>query len=1520
MDNIIKKSIAELQKKLIDQSNRNGLLNFNLSSKSNTHIYVIDELPEKIYEKISQNKKLEFKPLPPFDKKNELPDERTNEFKSTLYELIETDSEYRKKCEKLEEDKKNSNKEIINEEYEIERWLKDKVRDKLNLSKRKEDQLYNPKDWAKINKLNPDLNLPFPKESLEEKHDDDYLQTLLFEDDMTRRVSSIQRRITIDREEKGMNTLYMSIGFLQYKDVKNSEKTLLAPLILLQLNLKKKLRRGKYVFSVYSSEQVPLPNLALKERLYSNFEIVLPEIDLKDDINNFSVEGYFKRVETDVISNSSKEMGWNLRRIVCIGRFSFHKLNMYEDLKEENWPNLTKHPILKKLWEERGTVQQENIPDDIDSNLDLNEKNTPCLIHDADSSQFHAIKKALDGLDMIIKGPPGTGKSQTISNIIASFLNQSKKVLFMSEKKAALDVVKKRLESSKLGLFCLDGSITDKKEVLKSLKERIDSPNRLGKAENKVQDYNNYNNIKESLIEYKNFIKKPLNTDIEIEGETTCFDSIWAYINNSKCIDKIKSKIPWDYIKTQEFKDKKKKNHKELGRKLEELENSYKKTSRDYGKIVCDWPWYGIPAKSNIGNKIKHDEIKNEAKQYTKSLEELISSVNKNKLFLPISINDIKNISSITGEFKHNVNPIKLSEDFLNTLNCSDIYRALEFIFNTKADILRAKNRHFFMKNSNSKIIDLRERVEEVLEQEKDYINEYPKSMEGDATTYMDLSIFLQDKKNNYFNFFLCRNYWYARKVWKYITDNRKQFDYSECLQTFNELATHMELKYRLINSSFIKGAFNYPKNLEEIDFNLADEIVKWSKEVKNSTKLSDNAKSFLLESKELNEKWTEFKNIYQVMKLEELNDLFKFYNKLRDKKISKRINWLFSKFQEKDFACIIKKLESEERCRKKLASKMQVDFVYKDVENINIIDWGNKLHLIKENIDGYDDYVIFYKTLQSLQKYNFSHVIESYIEKKKPISYTKEVLDYIFYKTLLQDEKFNGVSDLDIDRFKKYDKKSIENGQYKIYSKLKSIKVTEGNNRGAKKEWTDLCAIKAEFGKKKNIPLRKLFSKASKALLDLKPCCLMSPSTVAQYLTPGEFEFDLLIIDEASQMPPEEALGGILRAKQIIVVGDEQQLPPTDYFKTQNNEDEEENIVDEESILDLFNNSNVKFCDLLWHYRSRHEDLIKFSNSEFYDNKLIVFPSPKKRKNLGVEFVYAENAKYKPSRNNSNSRSFGGINPEELKILIETVINFMKSNMNLSIGIVAMNKRQTELIDNEIEQRRALDKDVLAYYEKWKNSLEPLFVKNLENVQGDERDVIFISTVYGPDEIDGTVKQRFGPINNEGGHRRLNVLFTRAKKKIFLFSSMKESDIRVDEKTKRGVRVLKDYLKFAKKGILPNLGYPTNNEPNDFEESVGKILKKNNFDIEYQYGVAGYKIDIVVKHPKNNDFVLAIECDGAKYHSLKSARDRDRLREEVLEGYGWKIYRIWSTNWFERQKKEEEKLIKAVKTSIHIN
>jgi very-short-patch-repair endonuclease len=420
----------------------------------------------------------------------------------------------------------------------------------------------------------------------------------------------------------------------------------------------------------------------------------------------------------------------------------------------------------------------------------------------------------------------------------------------------------------------------------------------------------------------------------------------------------------------------------------------------------------------------------------------------------------------------------------------------------------------------------------------------------------------------------------------------------------------------------------------------------------------------------------------------------------------------------------------------------------------------------------------------------------------------------------------------------------------------------------------------------------------------------MMGPLSVAQYLAPGQLKFDLVVMDEASQLKPEDAIGAIARGGQIVIVGDPKQLPPTTFFQRVSLDDEDDNGGDDraaveegESILDVASTLFQPVRRLRWHYRSRHHSLIAFSNNEFYQRNLIIFPSAyHDDPSLGVKHHFIPDGVFDSSRN-----------PREAAVVVEAVLDHMRRHPDESLGVVTLNFEQRELVEELLDRQLRDDPAAIAYQERMKGGQETLFVKNLENVQGDERDVIFISTTYGPDTR-GNQFQRFGPINGPSGHRRLNVLFTRAKKRTVVFSSLDPERIQTTANSPWGVRALKQYLIYARTGILQQADDGLDQPANDFERSIGDVLKEKGYDVVPQIGVAGFFIDLGVRHPaKAGAFLLGIECDGASYHSGRSARDRDRLRQEILENLGWKIHRIWSTDWFKSRDSEIRRLMQRI-------
>ncbi|WP_449446581.1 DUF4011 domain-containing protein [Thermomonas brevis] len=438
-------------------------------------------------------------------------------------------------------------------------------------------------------------------------------------------------------------------------------------------------------------------------------------------------------------------------------------------------------------------------------------------------------------------------------------------------------------------------------------------------------------------------------------------------------------------------------------------------------------------------------------------------------------------------------------------------------------------------------------------------------------------------------------------------------------------------------------------------------------------------------------------------------------------------------------------------------------------------------------------------------------------------------------------------------------------------------------------------------------IALRDLLTRSGKSIRQLKPCFMMGPQAVAQYLMASPEMFDVVIMDEASQMRPEHAVGAIARGRQLVVVGDPKQLPPTSFFSriSADGDSQEVSVAEEaESILDLASSHFRPMRSLRWHYRSRHESLIAFSNKQFYDGKLIVFPSPFPRsRGLGVRTHYVKNAVYESQTN-----------LREAAAVVDAVVEHILHTPDLSLGIVALNIRQRDLIAELVEERLRSTRGAEDYRNKWKDEGQDIFVKNLENVQGDERDTIIISTTYGPPPDSTRVHQYFGPISQDGGWRRLNVLFTRARASVLLVTSMKHTDIVVGPGTPRGTAALRDYLLYAESGRLNHdPGEATGGQPeSEFEVAVIKVLRDLGYDCVPQVGVANFRIDIGVRHPQYPHlFLAAIECDGATYHSGITVRDRDRIRQEILESMGWrgKIWRIWSTEWFRNPRRELSRL-----------
>lgn len=506
-------------------------------------------------------------------------------------------------------------------------------------------------------------------------------------------------------------------------------------------------------------------------------------------------------------------------------------------------------------------------------------------------------------------------------------------------------------------------------------------------------------------------------------------------------------------------------------------------------------------------------------------------------------------------------------------------------------------------------------------------------------------------------------------------------------------------------------------------------------------------------------------------------------------------------------------------------------------------------------------------------------------------------------------------------------------------------VSALRGRDGGSSPSWgnghADQILVEQAGRRRKLLPVRKLVELSGKRMQELCPCWFATPAAIAQFMAPGSVRFDLVIMDEASQLTPEDSWGAITRGGQVVIVGDPLQMPPSNFFGTVSNDDEDEPEADadtaentspalvpppthtlrgyqQESILKVAQ-ATLPQVWLSWHYRSLHQNLIAPANHLSYGRRLVLFPSAHvSHAHLGVKHHYVPDGQTTTGQVKNVNEARDVV--EHLVSLAAEVAQPKHRRIQFSpksVGIIAMNNHQQEVIKDLIDQRRQIDFSFdqhLALLEE--HETEPFFVRNLENVQGDERDIILLSLTYGPNASGGIPKQHFGPIGKEGGERRFNVLITRAKWQMVVFSSLRSTHL---TSSQVGVQHMRAFLEYCETGRLVETGAASERWfDSPFEAHVHAVLEAKGYAVEKQIGVAGYFVDLAIKDPLcPNRYVLGIECDGASYHSSRSARDRDRLREQVLSERGWTLHRIWSTDWFSNHAATRHALFQAVEAVL---
>lgn len=601
------------------------------------------------------------------------------------------------------------------------------------------------------------------------------------------------------------------------------------------------------------------------------------------------------------------------------------------------------------------------------------------------------------------------------------------------------------------------------------------------------------------------------------------------------------------------------------------------------------------------------------------------------------------------------------------------------------------------------------------------------------------------------------------------------------------------------------------------------------------------------------------------------------------------------------------------------VGNSLQNEEILKLVKNpTRIEDLLDRVKAMSEHPETYDSWVSYTNAKDELSKFDLADLIiliERAIDSSIAVSEFVYALNEERWKLLLK-ERTDLVEISKIDRHHLVDEfQKLDLTRVKSVSKVILNRHLSQVPQGAVGE---MGLIRGEIAKKRrHRPIRYMIEHAGSVVQRIKPIFLMSPISVAQFIPPSTLNFDLLVIDEASQVRPEDALGSIARANQIVVVGDQKQLPPTSFFNrlTDDLDSTDEDLdatvpvtkaVEMESVLSLCEARGLGQCMLEWHYRSRDPSLIAISNQEFYRNELVMPPSP-----AAGDCAFGLKLNRVPGVYSSKQKGDGraGTNRIEAEHTVARLAELARTWRSFSAGIVTFSKAQAEIMEEVLELKRREDPvldDFLA-----ESQTENVFVKNIENVQGDERDIILISVAYGPHEANSKLSSmNFGPINIEGGERRLNVLFTRARIACEVFTSFCPQDIDTTKTKKDGPKILKRFLEYADTRNYPEQSEAELTSQCQVEADIALAVRSMGYEVDHQVGTGDFKVSLGVKNPsKDGHHILAIECDGAAYHNAQWARERDRLRQQVLEGFGWTFHRIWTLDWFYRKSNELEKL-----------
>jgi very-short-patch-repair endonuclease len=1246
------------------------------------------------------------------------------------------------------------------------------------------------------------------------RHTDRKLQTALPGEKLQKRLLAMARDAKASIDEQGCNTLYLTLGMVEWRMPGEAEVGSRAPVLFVPVQLERKNAGSRYTVALFEDEI--LTNPCLVELARQDFGFALPAFEEESEEG---VAGYFERIAAEV----GKVKGWAFRPEIHLGIFSFAKLLMWRDLDDRHWPEekkITQHTLIRRLRGAAGETPPAGREKLTAEGLDERLKPADCFhVMDADSSQQVVIEAVRGGADLVVEGPPGTGKSQTITNIIAECVASEKTVLFVAEKAAALDVVKRRLEQSGLGdaVLALHSKNTHKGTVMGELRRVLErEPERKSAAGG---DAGPLLTLRERLRAYRDQVHKPVGA-LEMSVFAAVGEALrWSAEPEAPC--PIGDALTWSRAQVDAVMEQ----LNTLGRRLAEAgpRNAH--------------PWRAARLTSvslNVRQTLPGlGQSVLTALEHLRQLGEQLAAL----------LRAVPPASPAETQEQANMARALLDCPVMDAANFATLDAAMR---KKLQDWLDGFDRHAAEKGAWSKTLQ-------------------------DAAEEMPWQPWLERRQKGGGLFaFLSRQWRADTATFRGQLRARGKPPREEELRLIRAVITSAGTRAQLTRtgdelSGLLGGAWQgwasdrdgvarAARGAMAVTALLADGKV--NREAASALVTGDRAP---------------LRNLAAAL-AEAGGRVLAAWNEFLRTCDAEDAGWFAQGLSRSTFVDAGASIGAALRGLDRLTTWADLNAALaaaRGGKGRAFADWGYASQGDPGRLGGAFARQ-FYRAWLELALAGLPAV---------------------------RDWRGDDYPEL-ARRFRELDHAWIASTRERVRALLESRRPDIAERTARQSE---LGVIKAELRKKRKfMPLRKLLAAAGPTIQTIKPCFMMSPISVAQYLTPGAIGFDVVIFDEASQVEPADAFGAIGRGRQLVLVGDEKQLPPTNFFARMEGEEspeEEESAADLESILGLGAARLGRSTQLRWHYRSRHASLIQFSNEKFYDGVLRVFPSPHTdRSELGLRFQFVEGGIYK--------RGTGRFNEVEARAVAAAVLDHARRFPAQSLGVGTLNRPQADAIMDELETLRRLpqNESLEAFFHDARH--EPFFVKNLENIQGDEREVMFLSVGYGHDAAH-RITGNFGALNGAGGWRRLNVFATRARRRCVIYASIRADDIRLGPGAPRGVAALKEYLHMAETGTLVAAPQPLKDHDSPFEADVCRALRDKGWEVHAQVGSAGFFVDLAVVDPRRpGRYLLGVECDGEVYHRAPTTRDRDRLRQEVLEGLGWSIHRIWSGDWYQRRDK----------------